>query len=355
MSAAWYRNQALDCFDSYCAEFYLLAEVDVSALRVSWKRSWQSPGHRLRQRRKWLSTRSPCPTTVYLLVGSTFREYSATRTLRSFLRRVQQPPVCAVLAGSYAAAAFLQSIRSHHTFVPADLDLFVFDDAAFDFVVDLYDTMVLQAFQLIADGYLLDGGYFADPDNGIPFFNWPHALLRPAITAWCQDSVGLRRHAFAIAEGLRRTVTHLPREHQKPSYQVEKCARIQVSPPEAPLSLRPLNVILVSMKRMTALPAYSPNLLQDDTMTRRHDRHEPFAGYHNRAAQICNSFDITACCMALWVQEDHSFRYLSFEGAERALRLCKLELRPSAFTRHARDVSMTMRRIQKYMQRGFDW
>ena len=58
-----------------------------------------------------------------------FREFTAARAMRFFLRRVQQTTPNAVIAGSFPAWIFLSSLRMD-TWRPRTIDIFLFDDLA---------------------------------------------------------------------------------------------------------------------------------------------------------------------------------------------------------------------------------
>ena len=65
---------------------------------------------------------------------------------------------------------------------------------------------------------------------------------------------------------------------------------------------------------------------------------------------ICTSFDITLCSVTLQIGNNLKFRFSEYNNAFRALRERKLVLSSAAFTR---GIGIFMRRILKYIKRGF--
>ena len=70
---------------------------------------------------------------------------------------------------------------------------------------------------------------------------------------------------------------------------------------------------------------------------------------------VCNNFDITLCCVALVVNADLSFDFRGFDCSFQALHAKKLVLRDCAFGARKGSVTAQMKRVLKYLERGFSW
>jgi hypothetical protein len=74
------------------------------------------------------------------------------------------------------------------------------------------------------------------------------------------------------------------------------------------------------------------------------------------ASYVFSTIDFTACCIALEVKADLSYSFRSYDaGAFEALQDFILELRPSAWESDAAKFAIVMRRILKFIVRGFRW
>ena len=111
------------CFDSQlllAADLYKLRSVCVTAAR-------QEPP--MIVFRRWLLRFEAGRGMAIGEVRILFREFTAARAMRFFLRRVQQTTPNAVIAGSFPAWIFLSSLRMD-TWRPRTIDIFLFDDLA---------------------------------------------------------------------------------------------------------------------------------------------------------------------------------------------------------------------------------
>ena len=83
---------------------------------------------------------------------------------------------------------------------------------------------------------------------------------------------------------------------------------------------------------------------------------EPLAGQDmptDLAAFVCSSFDMAQCSISLSPSESDEFNFRCFGQAAEAIRQERLILQPCAFSARVNTVDVSMRRIWKYLLRGF--
>ena len=72
-------------------------------------------------------------------------------------------------------------------------------------------------------------------------------------------------------------------------------------------------------------------------------------------AAICNSFDLSCCCVALQVQSDMASNLTFYHGSKHDLDNSTMCLLPSSFwSQHYPNVAMQMLRVLKYSNRNFE-
>ena len=137
-----------------------------------------------------------------------------------------------------------------------------------------------------------------------------------------------REHRLELEEELRRSVFHLPAQFSTPSYTVRRTWRLVPVGKHIPVLL-PINLIQVN----TAVADV------------------PFSDI------ICRGFDLLACSLSMTVDEDltsyifHAHR----EETLRSLHLRRLLLADTSFIACSKDTVKQVRRLWKYVNRGFTW
>ena len=284
------------------------------------------------------------------------REYVAARVLRAYLRWVLQKIPSAVIAGSYPAAMYAESFGAI-SWRPCDIDIFVFSHADVEVVVDRYQRLIREELSAECESSQC-GNYSGLHDDQQPVrsargnaASLPSNVLaslarRRELERAISDSVvGHNESLYSPAWGdvargqllrslVAQTVENLPRDSRRPGYVVKHAVRVSMLGAfgNTPRAALPINVIHVDVRDSDHVPLDAARL-------------------------ICESFDITLCCVALKeIQEDLSFgKFESYCGAFEDLRLNSLRLTERAFFSQASSVENQMRRIYKYLSRGFRW
>ena len=272
-----------------------------------------------------------------------YREYHASKLQRCYLRRLCTLSHPCVVAGSFPSAMYLNQTSSCG-WSPNDIDIFVGDKTTYGYLLGLYREMVVNPLQLQERST-----YWSQSNDINENCEYPNLVqsprrwnaldrdhralpLRERIGYWLQEALDREIITYALYESMTRIYEFLPALFIPQTYSV--CATLQIlclrGRSDVPKSLVPVNIILVNLP--TRIDCASA-----------------------AASFICNGFDITACCVALQVNEDLSFTFQEYNNAFDALRNNKLILRPSAFCGGARNVPAQMRRLSKYLQRGLRW
>ena len=100
--------------------------------------------------RRWLCRHEAGRGGVYFRTSAAYREYHAACLQRCLLRQFLRTEFASVIAGSFLASVFLESIGTC-SWTPNDIDVFFFDVAALKFFVGLYKDIVVETL-----GYSLD-------------------------------------------------------------------------------------------------------------------------------------------------------------------------------------------------------
>ena len=352
-----------------CWELYFLVSKDVAKFTRASKQFHQG-SNLVAQMRLWLQKHEN-GRYFFGASQSIHRHYDACRLQRGYLRFLQHLDTPSVVAGSYA----LMHHEGRHggcSWMANDIDIWVFSEDDLLSYKDSYNELVLQPLRLqedVCDCYFYnddadsDAVREVDKDSDQMELSPRHppqnaVLLKTAINEWCDsctriypdlmdghldDPTDIAQIA-SLVESLKQTVHHLPLRFENRQYRVIRS--IKVKPvsrrPMPSSSLLTINIIQVQCAERTLSNFNYPS---------------PSVEIRN-AAFICGGFDLTCCCVALLINEDHTFQILTFEEADVALRSKTLHLRATAFASGASSeaiVSIGMRRIKKYMTRSFSW
>ena len=298
--------------------------------------------------RRWLLRFESGRGSISGSVRSLCREYTAAHVMRLFLRRVQTKFSSAVIAGSFPAWKFLES-KSLDTWRPTDIDIFLFDDNAMERVGQMYAEIVADTMKaewesrLRHTSDLTYEGTFEDNNDGNPVIvncTTPSAIERfdimRALESWLRELTLPVNDAYTLQDEncIRKTPSNIPHTLQKSQYFVLYTETLQLRDSYCAASL-PVNLIRIQTNRKME---------------------DPEAG----ARLVCESFDMTLCCVALGkINSDLSLEpCLEFNNAFQALCSKTMRLTCYAFQCHSTawsSVIAQMLRIQKYSARGFKW
>ena len=269
--------------------------------------------------------------------------YHAARLQRCYLRFVQCMARPSVFAGSYVAMQYTQA-NGGCGWEANDIDIWVFCESDLLVFRDLYKDMVLRALDFQCEE--MDGRFYDDGANEKDL-DLPHCMLEVSVQQWC-DMYAL--HEFKIsemvedlehspsvvtsmAEDLLKTMKYLPRISQERPYRLVRSIKVfPMCPSTLPKILLPINIIQV-----------------DTNVIRPQSTYDAF---------ICSGFDLTCCCAALSVNENHTYEISTFCGADKALKRKSLEFQSVAFAARGavkNVVALQMRRVKKYLERSFSW
>ena len=250
---------------------------------------------------------------------------------RYFLHRASALEGGSAIAGGFPAACFSQrSFRNG--WQPGDIDVFVSSEDAYLGVERLFADTLGSAFD--AETSLHEFAWYHGEDDGkSASLSLPHSIGR-----WVSGYAEFlcdRRFPTEVEIGwvreLAQTAAHLPMHVGRQEYKVVKTSRLKlrcaISTRAVPAPVRDINVIWVKVP---------PGLLQRRPL----------------ASIICESFDMIQCMVSLAVQPDLSFVFTEHCGAFSAIRERRLILNQAAF---GSSVCVQMKRILKYVQRGFAW
>ena len=326
-----------------CEELYI--STGAERLRISSVAQGFSPRRKvLVEYRRWLCRQES--SRGYFLPGihRIYREYHASKLQRCYLHRLRAMESPCVVAGGFASAMFLAqaSVCAWHT---NDIDIFVGDKDIFKRLLHLYKEVLADPLHLQVQTSFWSRARGSDEECEYPHFlkspreRWHGEYeesravpLRERIEDWLQMALIEETITPSMHKVLARVREFVPVEPTPQTYVIQATLRAHCSSAQhdVPQALVPLNIILVTLPH--------------------HITSEPAA-----ASFICNGFDITACCTALMVNDDLSFTFLEYHKAFDALLHAELILRPPAFAGETRSVSAQMRRLIKYLQRGFHW
>ena len=273
--------------------------------------------------------------------------YDACRLQRSYLRFLQRAEIPAVIAGSYAAMQH-QYQNGGCSWSANDIDIWVFRDEDFLKFQDLYEQMVLCPMRLRES--IRECSFYhveADQDNNLSDqkrLQRSRNELKEAVSEWCsfevetlQGNTAFHSEAdpviVSVIETLPQTTHQLPARPGVRPYRPIRSVKIKATG-NGPLSLSLLPINLIQVENVGG-----PQGPKD-------------------AAFICSGFDLSCCCVALNINDDHTMETLTFEGAGVALANKMLQIQSVALANCIADVNavpVLMRRIVKYLERSFRW
>ena len=272
-------------------------------------------------------------------------EYNASRIMRLFLRAVLCEFPGAVIAGGFAASKFLQYAQLQ-TWRTNDIDIFVSTEEEMQALISLYDARVVEP---LGHSYDLKTYEFSDISYEECRINreeahppkrrriqWPNInSLRSSVLAWI-DGYPSVKYSFPDVRGLdaeeeymlHQTLANLPDRSVTSNYKIVYTLKMDM-PRAKIVTALPVNLILME-------PSCPKSYLE------------------NRARYVCSNFDITLCSVALKEIDSElvTFRFSHYKESDSALREKKLVLTRTAFHH---NLPMQMRRILKYLRRGYRW
>ena len=137
---------------------------------------------------------------------------------------------------------------------------------------------------------------------------------------------------FETLPPCKQILNNLPPQFQKPSYRVNQAIRLEPVQTHGHIQwFLAVNIICVKFVTSECHPPRSFESL------------------------ICESFDITLCSIALRVNPDLSFRFMSFSNAAEALLNNRLVLSTRSFAKGGKNIRSQLLRIAKYTRRGFSF
>ena len=222
-----------------------------------------------------------------------------------------------------------------------DIDIWVFNADGLLLFKHLYYEHVLLPLHLQADttDYTFYGAGDGQESDGNDHegLQLCRRTLKIAIEEWCgsctSNSSDSMEEPESLIGDLQQTVHHLPPFVANRAYRVVRSIKLNAVCSHAMSS----SLLLV-------------NIIQVESSASAQESTD--------AAFICSGFDLTCCCVALEVNENHTLHTLLFEGAEYALRMKLLHFRSVAFALGIalQDVApLGVRRIKKYIERSLRW
>ena len=335
-------------------EIFRLQQVSISFLHVCPPRQYFQ---------KWLGRHEKSRGAIRQGVPALYREYHAARVVRRFLRSITQKHRSLVITGSFAAACYLES-HGLEAWRPGDIDVFVSDEqVARDVESEFVSTLQAQLCMDVArHSWNPDVAQCEDTSLSLVLLgkdasvhatgsHWTPHDLRIAVGNWLASYFPAREHEDDIPEAevddvlaaeaepswttpeqeMQRVMANLPANPQPSMLKMCSTVRLTPSSPKklgTPAALLPINIIHVEPR------IDSP----------------PFTDIREC---VCRNFDQAACCMTLSVSPDFVYTYHDLYGAADCLRDRRLQLRSQAFSCQRTDVEQQMKRIWKYVLRGF--
>ena len=311
---------------------------------------------------QWLGRHEKSRGAICQGVQALYREYHAARVVRRFLRSITQKHHSLVITGSFAAACYLES-HGLEAWRPGDIDVFVFDkhvakDIESEFVDTLkrelcidvkrhsWDSDVSQREEDTCLSLVLMGKDAMMHPTGS---HWTPHDLRIAVGNWLASYFQAHEHEDDALEA----VTYVEAEPSWP-IQMQEMQRIMANLPgdPQPSMLKMCSTVRLtpSRRRKLGTPAalLPLNIIHVETLP---DSPE-FADIREC---VCSNFDQAACCMTLSVSPDFEYICHGLYGAADCLRARRLQLRSQAFSCQRGDVEQQMKRIWKYVLRGFQF
>ena len=307
--------------------------------------------------RRWLVKYEAGRGSVFLCTASLYVEYHAAHLQRVFLRRVRQYSTSVVIAGSFPASMYMETL-GRAEWRPDDIDIFLMNEALVEVLHHDYLETVLLPLGLILQSTKGKTSYRdpcdTDTRERVSIEDFDDLMyLEDSVTMWIDhflqhichghpqiEYAGLKMMREDLEVLLHNTAAHVPRKLHAPDYYVLQSRRLEprrakAGPVQAnssflPTSLLPINIIMIQ--------PCEPAIPNDDF-----------------PAFVCRNFDITLCSVALTVHDDLQYSFVEYDSAFRALRARKIVLRDRAFSCVPRFVGTQMSRITKYLMRGFRW
>ena len=301
----------------------------------------------------WLMFHERCRFPQNMCMFLLHHEYNASRIMRLFLREVLCNFQGAVIAGGFAASRFSQ-YQYHETWRTNAIDIFVSTKEEVKAIICLYKSKVAKPLsqiffvteRMFSDTSLEESQIEGEERHSLIGRGTQQQrreslninLLHSRILDWIDGyPLASSSEAIFLKDGgleaedihmLHETLANLPDTFGTSNYKIQSTHKMHM--PRAKLAaVIPVNVILMK-----------PSC--------------PTAYLENRARYVCSSFDITLCSVAL--EEISStldiLRFSYYNDSDLALRDKKLILTRTAFL-HC--LPMQMKRILKYLRRGYRW
>ena len=268
-------------------------------------------------------------------------DYRAAIYQREFLREVAFRAPHAVVAGSFAAAQHLMQ-RSLSTFLPNDIDIFVFSDIDVDIVQNCYRQCVASPLELCL--YCTHHRRVLDTD--LPVFT--ESMLDPVATRqraidWVASvrasvlkdvrlPIGSRLSKLQNLQHIEDNISVHKDMGCNPGYVIDGTWRLVVKKTshgrDVPLLLLPVNVICVSFPCGAEAPAAASD-------------------------SVINFFDILPCRITLHTSTTLQYICAGPMNAINALEARELTLCKYSFSNDTHRFEQQMDRLMKYVDRGF--
>ena len=352
------------------AEMYQLEAVCAHA--VQWQRASAAF-------RDWLCANENRRVGSEVSVAHLYADFHASRLQRLYLRSVLKQIAPAVCAGGFPASAWC-NMRGLPSWRPGDIDIFLFSDDDMDRASNLYECvvgdnmgalMVSEEWRTSCESVIGGGTPHAEgrsvrrriskkrrvcgDDAASPEHPWSSRDLHGAVVSWtvsARDSHQKATYAsYSVDQSsvnfndflgrVRETEAHLPRALSPPAHRVVYTKQLHLT--------------------RTGLVRHAPKSLIKVNLIRLNRVCSPTGEQHavEMSKQICQDFDITACCVAITeLSDDLHFTSDSFKlynGAGEALTSRSLVLTSTAFACQNKSVHWQMQRISKYLARLFAW
>ena len=276
---------------------------------------------------------------VALTFASSTLNTTQPALMRLFLHAASSATNC-VIAGGFATCKFMeQQQHDRVTWTPGDIDIFITSEDTGALLLECFRETVatplgVEVTERISHRYPDEDDEESSASLSACEEDVPNTL-HDAVSEWI---TGLRASDSDASQRLWGILEILPKWFAPPSYEIIKTTKTEFEDPIVPVinpiarfsvaSLLPVNVIYIRMLS----EAEDPRDLADI---------------------VCSNFDMAQCCVSVSVGEEGEYHTRCFSSAIEALSQERIIFEHRAFCMGPNAVEVQMRRIRKYIGRGF--
>ena len=292
------------------------------------------PATRMRQ---WLNRHESGRGMGRMDVRLLYLEYHTARLMRLFLKAASSVNDC-VIAGGYAACKFMEQ-QTRVTWAPGDIDFFTTSEDSGARLLQCFREKV--ATPLCVEVTERISHRYPDSDDEDSSASWSGSeedvpkFLNDEVSEWI---AGLDPSENDASQQLWGILEMLPKCFDPPNYEIIKTTKTEFENPSVPAispitrfsvaSLLPINIIHIKLLNQAEDP-------------------------RGMAEIVCSNFDMAQCCVSVSFGEEGEYYTRCFSRAIDALRQERIILQPRAFCTGPNAVEVQMRRVMKYIGRGF--